>query len=590
MAVAVLIKQVPKASYLALGEDRLLRREEVETEINPYCRRALAQGIDLAAKLGEPCVAVTMGPAGARRAVIEAVAAGADRGVHLFDRAFSGSDSLATARALAALLEREGPFSAVIAGKLAVDSETGAVPAQLAELLDLPLLSAARKLRLDGGRIWIESELDDGWLQASAELPAVISCAERLCSPAKFTEEAVAEVAPEAVTVVTASDLGPGEWGLAGSPTRVGRVRRVAVDRLRLIGEGDLAIQAKAAAGLARSRAQEGARNRPGTVPVTPAATGATVAVLCEPGRGGRELIGLAARLARGCGAGVVALSPGEESPGHPFYAWGADRLVHLGSSRLPDETAWSLAGWCQEERPLAVLVPATSWGREAASRAAAALGAGLVAEASGVEVDPESGRLVGVKPALAGSELAEIAVPSGIQLITVSPESQELLDPRAEGTLEVEVFAPAIGRSRVAVHASGVNDHPGALTNARMVIGVGQGVDPGAYAEIIALFGDLGVELAATRKVTDRQWLPRARQIGITGRHIAPELYVAVGLSGKFNHMVGVSAAGTVIAVNPDREAPVFDLCDFGIVAPWEEVLPLLARELGSPGEEAAS
>ncbi len=589
MAVAVLVKQIPKAADLALGEDKLLQRDAVETEINPYCRRAITQGIDFAAKLGEPCVVITMGPPGARKVLVEAVAAGADRGVLLSDPALRGSDALATARALAAVLQREGPFSAIFTGKNAVDSETGAVPAQLAEMMGLPLLAAVRKLQLEGGRVWVESELDDGWLQASTELPAVISCAERLCSPAKASEEAVAAVASEAISTLSVADLGPGEWGLAGSPTRVGRVRRVAADRLRVIGEGELPVQVKAAAELVRSRAQGGRRRQAGFVPDAAVNPAETVAVLCEPGRGGRELIGLAAQIGRERGARVVALLAGEEGPTRSFFSWGADRLVHFGTSRLADEAAWALAEWCREEDPIAVFAPATSWGRESAGRAAAALGVGLVAEAVGVGVDEETGSLVSLKPALAGSEVAEIVVPTGMQLITVLPDSQELLVPRADGPLAVEVFSPAIARSRVQVHALRHDDELGILANAETVIGVGLGVDPGEYAGIAALFGGVRVELAATRKVTDRQWLPRARQVGITGRHIAPELYVAIGISGKFNHMVGVAAAGTVVAINPDPEAPVFDLCDFGIVARWEEVLPLFAKELGGQ-EEAAS
>ena len=90
-----------------------------------------------------------------------------------------------------------------------------------------------------------------------------------------------------------------------------------------------------------------------------------------------------------------------------------------------------------------------------------------------------------------------------------------------------------------------------------------------------------LGAELGATRKVTDNGWLPRARQIGITGRTIAPRLYVALGASGKFNHMVGVRRAGTVVAVNNDPEALVFDAADIGIVGDALEVATLLAAEL---------
>jgi len=90
-----------------------------------------------------------------------------------------------------------------------------------------------------------------------------------------------------------------------------------------------------------------------------------------------------------------------------------------------------------------------------------------------------------------------------------------------------------------------------------------------------------LGAELGATRKVTDKGWLPRARQIGITGRTIAPRLYVALGTSGKFNHMVGVRRAGTILAVNRDPDALVFDGADIGIVGESLEVAALLTGEL---------
>jgi electron transfer flavoprotein alpha subunit len=93
-----------------------------------------------------------------------------------------------------------------------------------------------------------------------------------------------------------------------------------------------------------------------------------------------------------------------------------------------------------------------------------------------------------------------------------------------------------------------------------------------------------LGAELAATRKVTDKGWAPRARQVGITGRSIAPRLYVAVGLSGKFNHMVGVRSAGTIVAINEDPDALVFSQCDIGIVGDWHVVVPELAAAL-APG-----
>ncbi len=118
-------------------------------------------------------------------------------------------------------------------------------------------------------------------------------------------------------------------------------------------------------------------------------------------------------------------------------------------------------------------------------------------------------------------------------------------------------------------------------LARAEVVVGVGTGVTPEDYGALSPLAAVLGAELAATRKVTDRGWAPRSRQVGITGRSIAPRLYVAVGLSGKFNHMVGVRAARTILAINEDRDAPVFGHCDVGIVGDWHEVVPLLQAAL---------
>jgi electron transfer flavoprotein alpha subunit len=118
-------------------------------------------------------------------------------------------------------------------------------------------------------------------------------------------------------------------------------------------------------------------------------------------------------------------------------------------------------------------------------------------------------------------------------------------------------------------------------LATAQRVVGVGMGVKPDEYSEIEPLLHLLDAQLAATRKVTDKAWLPRARQIGITGHSIAPQLYIGVGLSGKFNHSVGIRAAGTVVAVNIDPEALIFDHADIGIVGDWHEVVPRLTARL---------
>jgi len=175
---------------------------------------------------------------------------------------------------------------------------------------------------------------------------------------------------------------------------------------------------------------------------------------------------------------------------------------------------------------------------------------------------------------------VAAISASSPVQMATVRAGVLPVLEPR-EGTAPVTDSMQVVPRDRVRVTERTRDDDLDVLAEAAVVVGVGTGVAPDEYARLQPLLSALGAELAATRKVTDKGWLPRSRQVGITGRSIAPRLYVAFGLSGKFNHMVGVRAARTILAVNTAPDALVFGHADIGIVADWHDVLPLLCEQL---------
>jgi electron transfer flavoprotein alpha subunit len=224
------------------------------------------------------------------------------------------------------------------------------------------------------------------------------------------------------------------------------------------------------------------------------------------------------------------------------------------------------------------MLAPSTVWGREVTSRAAAAVGAGLTGDAIGLELDGD--RLLAWKPAFGGQHVAAIHTDSPTQMATVRAGMLPELQPRHHvATVTERSITP---RGRVSILARTRDDDLDVLAEATVVIGIGQGIPPDEYDRIEPLRVALGAELAATRKVTDQGWLPRARQVGITGRSIAPRLFVSLGTSGKFNHMVGVRAARSVLAVNADPDALVFGAADAGIVGDWREVLPLLLTEIG--------
>jgi electron transfer flavoprotein alpha subunit len=607
LRIASLAKQVPIAESLQLRDGRLVRTG-VGVEMNAYCRRAVAEGVTLARDTGGTCTAVTLGPPEAEDVLREAVAWGADAGLHACDAAFAGSDTLATARALAAVLRAHGPFDLVLVGRNSLDGETGQVGPELAELLDLPFATGVRRLEDLGARLRLELELDDGTQEVEISLPAVLSVAERLCDPCKVDPEGRAAVPSSRLTRLDATQLGgtqlgatqfgAGPWGEAGSPTVVGATRAMEHDRSMLVFEGPVDQQVRAAVEELDRRGALAAP--PVSAPERPpsddeaaervAAAGGTtnrgaspvVAVLAEPGRPGvtEELLGAAARLADEIGATVHALNPGHLPPG-PLAAAGADTVVVLGGSRVAEDIADALVAYVREVTPWAVLAPSTAFGREVAGRAAAATESGLVGDA--IMLSVRDGALVAAKPAFAGALVADITCRSTTQMVTVRPGVLPSPAPRPR---DVPILTRAVGmRGRVRVLSEGRDDDVESLARAQVVIGVGTGVTPEEYQLLGPLAAVLGAELAATRKVTDRGWAPRARQVGITGRSIAPRLYVAVGLSGKFNHMVGVRAAGTILAVNADRGAPVFAHCDVGIVGDWHEVVPLLHQALRRAG-----
>lgn len=601
--VAMLVKQVPIAEALALRPDGRLVRDSVELEMNTYCRRAVTKGVEIARDTGGGrAVVVSLGPPASEDVVREGLAAGATNGVLVCDPAFAGSDTLATARALAGALSLVGPFDLVLAGLNSVDADTGQVGPEVAELLGLPFVSGVRALELDedGGELRLTCERDDGVAEVVVALPAVVSVAERLCSPAKFGPEERAAVPASKIRRISAVELGPGPWGAVGSPTQVGRTRLYVHNRDGRRLSGTLREQVDQAASLLAERgALEGSLEPsrcddvlspvPGPARTETLGTGLpTVLVLLEAGRASlaRELLGVAAELAVGTSARVVGVASGTASLDE-LGSWGADEVVTLQSATsVPlgeEDVAVAAANLGSLPGTWAVLAPGTSWGRHVAARVAVRLGAGLTGDAIALELD--GSRLVSWKPAFSGQLTVAIQATSPVQIVTVRPGVLPVLAPRAH-VAEGRVVTIEV-RGRVRLLSQVRHDGTGNLARAGAVIGIGAGVPNELYHELEPLRNLLNAELVATRRVTDQGFMARNRQVGLTGLAISPCLYIVVGASGKFNHLVGVRGAGTILAINSDPDAPVFRACDIGIVSDWRKAVAMLAQRLGAVSDE---
>lgn len=600
LRVAVLAKQVPVLEALGLDDHGRLRRSGVPLEMSAYCRRAVAKGVELASNSGGRCSVFTMGPPAAVDVLREAIAFGADAGVHLCDSAFAGSDTLATSRALAAALRIHGPFDLVLAGRNSVDADTGQVGPQVAQLLDLPFATGVKRLSfgLTMDDVEVGCEHDDEWVLKRLKLPALLSVAERLIEPCKVRDRtAWPELVDPRVRVLSADQLGLGPWGSGGSPTRVARVRSVQESRAPVRLAGSCGDQAGQVLRLVEER-QRAPRASALVVPSAAEATAATtcLAVVDEPGRSRvtRELLGAASGLGRSMRSSVVVLSPAmpcdadrecKSRLAQEFASWGADAVVWIqekeaqqGSGLLglaEEDVASGLTRWISATRPSAVLIPSTAWGREVAGRTAAQCGVGLTGDAIELEIDDG---VVAWKPAFGGLLVAAIEAQTSPHLVTVRPGALPLWTPRPPTEVDCTTMTVA-RRGRAVVEGRRSEGDVEALLSAERVIVVGQGVAPDDYPMVRELAALLGAETGATRKVTDRGWLPHARQVGITGQSLRPEVALLLGVSGSFNHLVGLRQAGLIVAVNHDRDALVFNSADYGIVADWRDLVRCLIR-----------
>jgi electron transfer flavoprotein alpha subunit len=584
LRILVPIKQVPRTEEIALDEAGRLIRHGVDLEINAFCRRAITKAVDIAHERGGTVTAVTMGPLQAAAAIREAIAAGADEGYLLSDPGLAGSDTLVTAQVLARFVAEFGPFSMIMLGRFSIDAGTGQVGPQLAELLGLPYAGAANSIEYGDEFVTLHCELDSGTREVVVQLPAVIAVAERLCAPSKPSPASIESVELDRVTVLDADRLGIDfPVGIDGSPTFVRGMTRVQQARCGLGWPGSLEEQVAKLAVFLEGR-DFGGDVEPSAGSVLDSSVFLTsIVVVCdhEQRPATEELIAFANQLCRSDQARLTLIGF-DDGKGH-FS--GGDCTVELRGSKHEADVAAVLAEWISDNPPELIIAPATGFGREVAARLAAVLRVGLIGDALDLEVI-DGGKVVAYKPV--GSELtmAAISTRSSIQIVTMKPGRVTRTDRSQTSRASSEQVLTVPRRVNIETISRDVTEDVRELDEARFVIGVGLGVDPTDYPFVYEQAARIGASVACTRKVADRGWMPRSRQIGVTGRSIAPALYLALGTRGSFNHLVGVNGAGTIIGVNNDPAAASSSAIDAVVLSDWKAALPriidLVAELLG--------
>lgn len=292
------------------------------------------------------------------------------------------------------------------------------------------------------------------------------------------------------------------------------------------------------------------------------------------------ELLTIAKRLGEPSAVFIGSGAQGAEVA-EKVKAYGAAKVYVVDDAQIKGylvaPKAEALQQLAEKTSPAAVLISSTSEGKEIAGRLAVKIESGLITDAVDVEADGTATQSV-----FAGNYTLKAKVTKGTPIITIKPNSAAPEEAAGAGT--VEEFAATVSDAAKAAQivASQPRKATGRpeLTEAAIVVAGGRGTG-GSFESVEGLADALGGAVGASRAAVDSGWIPHTFQIGQTGKTVSPQLYIATGISGAIQHRAGMQTSKTIVAVNKDEEAPIFELVDFGVVGDLHTVLPALTEEV---------
>jgi electron transfer flavoprotein alpha subunit len=618
--ILVSVKHVPDATDIRFDPITLnLIREGVPSIVNPFCLNAVEEAIRLKEKHGGMITAIAMGPLQAQEGLREALAMGVDRAVMVSDREMAGADTLATSYTLwrsAATIAKVQPFDLIMSGKVAIDGETGQVPPGLAVRFNIPIISNVtkiEKLDLESKTIVAKHRFDDGIETVKAKLPAVLTITEEANKPRKFTIEGMLKAERTRIEVWSkeAIQADSNLLGLKGSPTIVKKVFPPPGRKQGEIYDGTdnpeqaakwlvqklVAVHAFEPSPPTPLKSNAQPIDDKASLTENPATKYGEVWVFLEHFHGKAvqvpwELLGEGKRLAKIYGTNLAALAIGNnvEHLAKEAFVHGADKVYLVEDQSLEDYRTQPYAVAMQEAvrkfKPEALLIGGTVRGRDLAGSAATFLETGLIADCTALDVDVETGTFLGTRPDYGGNLMSTIICPKNRPtMASVRPRVMKGLpiDNSRDGEIvrvnvnlkpddlntEVLDFVPI---ERVGVR----------LEDAQIIVSGGGGLGSAKNLHLVEeLANILHAQVGASRAAVRAGWIGPEHQVGQTGLTVRPRLYIAIGISGAIQHIVGIMNVDYIVAINRDPEAPIFKMADFGVVGDLFKIVPALMNEL---------
>lgn len=313
----------------------------------------------------------------------------------------------------------------------------------------------------------------------------------------------------------------------------------------------------------------------------------------------GIELLGIANKLAKELDQRVVAVLLGDKIKGlaENLIYYGADEVICIEDPMLKIYTTEpytkAINAVIEAKKPNIVLFGATSIGRDLAPRVSARVHTGLTADCTKLEIDPETKLLLMTRPAFGGNIMATIICTDfRPQMATVRPGVMESLPIDENKTGKIEMFDVDFEPSDMTVDVKEIVTSKAEnidITESKILVSGGRGIGCSEYFDTLKVLADeLGGLVTSSRANVDAGWIARDRQVGQTGKTVRPELYLACGISGAIQHLAGMEDSEYIVAINNDKNAPIFDVADLGVVGDLTEIVPILIEKLQAMKENS--
>ncbi len=557
MKVLVFVKQVPDVNDVKFDPttNRIIR-EGVPLMMNSFDKKAVEEAVRLKERYGYETIIASMGPPRAADVVNEGMRMGIDSGYLITDRKFGGADTLATSTILSSFASQIGP-DIILMGKYSLDGETSQVPPEVAVKLSYDFKSSISKIVVEGREAVVEHENEDGLYSLRVKLPAVFSVSEKI-NKARIIKPDVPDFNNSIVTI-DSSALKVGSTGVELSPTVVFATRSMGGDRNCIFLEPSSDIYSRLTKLIRENVSVSGEQWKVQKPDIIPGRSTILGIALDDP-QISMEIASKITSLAMSNNLNPVMI--GNVDP-ERLHGMPSARYFHVDTRDLR-AVHKVLVRFLKDSQPDYVIFPSTTRGRELAGTIAGELNLGLTADC--VDLEIKDGTLIQHKPSFGGSIIASIYSKTRPAMATVRPGMFKTMT--MGESFGVEELMVDLNEHEDVISFTPVPTEFQPLRSSKVVIGIGRGSTGGdAVQKALQLSKLLGGTLGASRPVVDMGIVPRQQQIGLTGSSISPDVYIAIGISGKANHVVGTRYCKRVVAVNTDPDAPIFKHADYGII-----------------------